>query len=104
MKANQHSTPGPWDSAETAGHNIHGQAAVYSEATGKDIAIVYDGAANAKLIATAPELAQALKAIIAALTQPVQTSSNQGFGTCTILRADAAFAVKTAQAALAKAE
>jgi len=51
-------TPGPWDAYETAGHDRHGQSAVYDQ-NGKDIAIVYDGDANARLIAAAPELLEA---------------------------------------------
>ena len=47
-------TPGPWLTQNTAGHDIHGQAAVYSESSGKDLAIVYDGDANARLISAAP--------------------------------------------------
>jgi hypothetical protein len=53
-------TPGPWESQHTAGHDTHGQTAIYAEADGKDIAIVYDGEANARLIAAAPELLRAL--------------------------------------------
>lgn len=61
-------TPGPWQSQPTAGHNIHGQTAIYSEADGaKDIAIVYDGEANAQLIASAPELVEALRAVVRCL-------------------------------------
>jgi hypothetical protein len=50
-----------WNSQHTAGHAVHGQTAIYDEATGKDIAIVYDGDAHAKLIAAAPELAAELR-------------------------------------------
>ncbi len=56
-------TAGPWESQATAGHDIHGQSSVYSECDGKDIAIVYDGEANARLIAAAPELLEALREI-----------------------------------------
>jgi len=109
MKATQLSTPGPWEVdgdtikgprgntiAECCGYSVKAEDPAQKAQGGRE--------ANAKLIAAAPELAQALKAIIAALTQPVQTSGNQDPATCAILRADAAFAVKTAQAALAKAE
>jgi len=53
-------TPGPWDTQPTAGHETHGQSAVY-DANGKDIAIVYDGDANARLISAAPALLEACK-------------------------------------------
>ena len=59
-------TPGPWETKGTAGHETHGQSAVYCD-DGKDIAIVYDGDANARLIAAAPELLAALKLAASAL-------------------------------------
>lgn len=62
-------TPGPWGSSGTAGHETHGQYAVYHLGTGKDIAIVYDGKANARLIAAAPELLKALVEASDALTE-----------------------------------
>ncbi len=55
-------TPEQWEAQNTAGHEIHGQAAVY-DATGKDVAIVYDGEAHATLIAEAPALLAALRRI-----------------------------------------
>jgi len=57
-------TPGSWISKPTAGHNTHGQSVIYSEKDGNDIAIIYDGEANAQLIAAAPELLEALKTIM----------------------------------------
>jgi hypothetical protein len=45
-----------WEARPTAGHDRHGQSSVYDSETGKDIAIVYDGAAHGDLIAAAPEL------------------------------------------------
>lgn len=51
MSDNQH-TPVPWDTEPTAGHDRHGQSAIYGE-DGKDIAIVYDGQANAEFIVRA---------------------------------------------------
>ena len=63
-------TPGPWIAKPTAGHEIHGQSAVYGP-DGKDIAIVYDGAANARLIASAPELLAILQRIIDRATAPL---------------------------------
>lgn len=57
-------TPGPWNSHRTAGHDIHGQSAVYVELDGKSIALVYDGDVNARLISAAPELFEALQECI----------------------------------------
>jgi len=59
---NKHS-PGPWKTSDTAGHETHGQSAVH-DSTGKDIAIVYDGARNARLIAAAPEMLAFIKACL----------------------------------------
>jgi len=60
--------------------------------------------ANARLIESAPDLLAALHAVVAALSQPVQSSGEASPGTCAILRGDAAFAVSAARAAIAKAE
>lgn len=57
-------TPGPWAVSKTAGHAIHEQSAVYSETTGRDVAIVYDGAADASLLAAAPELLAACRYVM----------------------------------------
>lgn len=53
-------TQGQWTAAGTAGHKTHGQSAVYDE-SGKDIAIVYDGEANACLIAASPSMYEYVK-------------------------------------------
>ena len=59
-------TPGPWRATPPAlRHEKHGQSVVYAEADGKDVAVIYDGRANARLIAAAPELLAACKAIAA---------------------------------------
>ena len=50
----------PWIARGTAGHETHGQWSVYEE-SGRDIAIVYDGAKHAQLIADAPCLLGGLK-------------------------------------------
>lgn len=42
----------PYRAQGTAGHDLHGQAAIYGE-DGKSIALVYDGEANAEFIVTA---------------------------------------------------
>jgi hypothetical protein len=54
-------TPGPWYEQPSAGHERHGQSIVASERTGKTIAVVYDGNADAQLIAAAPDLLAALR-------------------------------------------
>jgi hypothetical protein len=52
-----------WRSQHTAGHDTHGQTAVYDESDGKTVAIVYDGDAHASLISAAPTMYEALKAL-----------------------------------------
>jgi len=52
-----------WQTQNTAGHDTHGQTAIYDEANGKDIAIVYDGDSHARLISAAPELLEVAKLI-----------------------------------------
>ena len=69
--SNSNHTPGPWTTKPTA--SLGPQYAVYPEAGGPDIAIVYDHgntAANAHLIAAAPELLAALEQILAAADDP----------------------------------
>jgi len=56
-------TPGPWYSQPTAGHEMHGQSAIASEANGKTVAIAYYGQADARLLAAAPEMLLALQHI-----------------------------------------
>jgi hypothetical protein len=51
-----------WSARGTGGHERHGQWAVY-DSNGRDIAIVYDGAAHGPLIAAAPDLLAALRNI-----------------------------------------
>lgn len=58
---------------------------------------------TAVLKARIEELADALRAVVALLTQPVQFSGTEGLGAVAILRGDAAAAVVIARAALAKA-
>jgi hypothetical protein len=54
-------TPGPWAFGLLAGNH---QASVHSEATGRTVALVYDpDNADARLIAAAPELLEALRVI-----------------------------------------
>ena len=48
-------TPGPWYEKPTAGYETHGQSAVYSD-NGDSVALVYEGEANARLIAQAPRM------------------------------------------------
>ena len=46
-------TPRPWCSKPTAGHDRHGQTAIYPEADGGAVAIVYNGDGDAALIVRA---------------------------------------------------
>lgn len=55
MKTELKHTPGPWTAKRTAGHETHGQCAIYDE-SGRIIALVFDGERNAELIASAPDL------------------------------------------------
>ena len=56
VRATAKHAPGPWQAQNTAGYATHGQTAIYAEPSGRDIALVYDGEANALLISAAPEL------------------------------------------------
>jgi len=69
-------TPWPWRAAYTAGHETHGQSVVYAEADGKDIAVIYDGKANARLIAAAPDLLAALCEIMDDVDLGIQAVGN----------------------------
>lgn len=61
---NKQHAPGPWYARPSAGNDIHGQSIVASESTGKSIAVVYDGNADAQLIATAPDMLAALRDVV----------------------------------------
>jgi hypothetical protein len=52
MKPKQVCTPGPWYTSGTGNH----QGLVISEATGDNVAVTYNGDADAKLISAAHEL------------------------------------------------
>lgn len=52
-----------WEVSNTAGHETHGQSAVYDTVTGADIAIVYDGKRHARLIAASPRMLSALRLV-----------------------------------------
>ncbi len=56
-------TPGPWE--YSPGHDPHNQAQIYGEG-GKTLAITYsdEGSANARLIAAAPAMLEALRECI----------------------------------------
>lgn len=57
-------TPGPWHFSP--GHDPHNQAHIYGE-DGKTLAITYsdEGSANAQLIASAPDMLEALRELTA---------------------------------------
>lgn len=87
-----------WETRPTAGHDVHGQSAVYDSETGRDVAIVYDGAAHGDLIAAAPELLYALRSLLSA-EQDWASHDNETLGE--ILDAHNVFGI--ARAAIAKA-
>ena len=57
-----------WIAQPTARHEVHGQSAVYDEATGQDVAIIYNGRAHADLIAAAPDMLCALQHVLEVIT------------------------------------
>ena len=101
-------TPGPYEAV-----NVSLYSCEIRDATGFVVATVrhtqqdeMDGrkggvSGNAALLASAPDLLAACRAIVAVLTQPVQFSPQAN---ADILRGDAATAVRFAQAAIARAE
>jgi len=103
-------TPGPWSVQRTSFPcNVHVVtpdriiANVTAETPDEALAI-------SRAIAAVPELVAALRAVIAALTQPVQTTPHSGedsvsslLGCIDVLRRDARFAVNEARATLSKA-
>ena len=72
------------------------------ENTGRNVAVAYDEK-DAALLAAAPDMAEALKAIIAVLDQPVQHTGLRTPASTDILRMDAATAKNMARSALEKA-
>ena len=59
-------TPGPWDTKHTATPEWAQQSAVYAGGRERAVALVYDGEhheANAALIAAAPDMYEALRAL-----------------------------------------
>ena len=113
-------TPGPWELDDEAGNRPQrgsGGERVWKVVRPRggliaDVSAwwVATGTAreNARLIAAAPELAEALLCVIACLSQPVQTTEigddmRRLRGAVNILRVDAAGARKSAEAALRKA-
>lgn len=53
-------TPGPWYTASTGNY----QGLVISETTGENVAVTYNGDADAALVASAPELLDALESVV----------------------------------------
>ncbi len=100
-------TPGPWSADKWApGYSVSAPASQYTICS---LVGCNNDAANARLIASAPELLAALKAIVAALSQPVQSTDiseadrSRLAGVVQILRGDAFFAVNAARSAIAQA-
>lgn len=63
MSAADH-TPGPWATSRDAVPAGHVQITVYAEGTGERVATAFGSEANAHLIAAAPDLLSAAKAIL----------------------------------------
>ena len=82
-------TPGPWYSQPTAGHEAHGQSAIASEATGKTVAIAYDGKADARLLAAAPDMLKSLQFISRRLQQGGAAAKSDCLGQCSWAIAEA---------------
>ncbi|MCP4541718.1 MAG: hypothetical protein GY832_31690 [Chloroflexi bacterium] len=97
-------TPGPWAGQKTAGHEIHSQSAVYDEVTGESIAIVYDGEANARLIAAAPDLLAALTTLVAWMDDSGLSHTQPGGKGVLRYEGTEYNIVTNARAAIAKAE
>ena len=53
-----------WYYRPTAGHETHGQGVVVDEATGRDVAVIYDGDADGAMLAAAPEMLAALELVL----------------------------------------
>ena len=60
-------TPGEWETSRDAVPEGHVQITVYAVETGERVATVFQRAANARLIAAAPELLWAVERIAAVL-------------------------------------
>ena len=85
-------TPGPWETSRDAVPEGYTQVTIYAEADGERVATAFRTEANARLIAAAPTLYEALREALEALDDPDTTRQEQY---------DAA---DSARAALAKAE
>lgn len=68
-------TPGPWYTASTGNH----QALICSEPNGTNIAVVYDGEADAAVLAAAPDLLKQCKAALRYLQHPDVKAVTHGF-------------------------
>lgn len=58
-------TPGPWETSRDAVPEGHVQITVYAESSGERVATVFQAEANARLIAAAPAMYEALKNLLA---------------------------------------
>lgn len=95
MKTNH--TPGEW--IYRKGSYPHFQSLVYSEETGEDIAVTYsdETAANARLIAAAPDLLAALQELIADIRYSQHEIPSGAIGQRNIRNAEAAIQKATNQ-------
>ena len=91
-----------WYYRPTAGHETHRQGVVADEATGRDVAVVYDGDADGAMLASAPELAAVLESCVAFLESWGSEALNSKVKRETLCRAFGGQAY-TARAAIRKA-
>lgn len=95
--------PGPMGSRRAPVATVFTAAQPESELSQESDHFTPEEAANARLIASAPEMLAALQAIHAALDQPVQYTGLRTPATTDVLRLDARLAREMALAAIAKA-
>ena len=106
---NTQHTPGSWSISEHNGRRTIQAPCDYPPKDGVAFVIeiakcsMVNDEANAKLIAAAPELLEALKAIVVRLTRSDQLSTSKNKQVCNALRCDCFESANIARAAIQKA-